>query len=211
MARGALIDINKLVIRISKGNSKVKNTLLFDLPAVVTCDPEFCGGCAKSCYARRCETRLKVVREARKANYVASLHNDFVEEFLATLRIQLRGITYQYARIHSSGDFYSQEYLEKWFQICRELPGVKFLAFTKSFNLDYSDKPVNLTIIASEFGNEIPEHIKFERSVVVKKSDIPNIEGLDSHYFVCSEGDCSTCRFCWNIDKTTKTLILPLH
>jgi len=56
-------------------------------------------------------------------------------------------------RIHASGDFYSQEYFDKWLKVCRENPEVKFWAFTKSIQFwvnRLNDIPENFILQASK-------------------------------------------------------------
>jgi hypothetical protein len=42
----------------------------------------------------------------------------------------------QKIRVHDSGDFYNQEYVDKWADIARANPDKKFYAYTKSLHLD---------------------------------------------------------------------------
>jgi hypothetical protein len=55
-------------------------------------------------------------------------------------------------RIHDSGDFFSQAYLDAWMRAAREFPRTRFYAYTKSLHLDFSQAPANLSIIQSEGG-----------------------------------------------------------
>lgn len=61
-------------------------------------------------------------------------------------------------RIHDSGDFYSEEYALKWFQIMRFNPSVKFYAYTKMVGmmkrLRLFGLPENFTLIFSYGGKE---------------------------------------------------------
>ena len=55
-------------------------------------------------------------------------------------------------RIHSSGDFYSQEYFNKWIDFCNDNKDVEFWAYTKSLNYwvrRINDIPKNLVLTAS--------------------------------------------------------------
>jgi hypothetical protein len=52
-------------------------------------------------------------------------------------------------RIHDSGDFYSQEYLNKWADVARALPHLTFYAYTKSLHLKLDGLPDNLRIVQS--------------------------------------------------------------
>lgn len=54
-------------------------------------------------------------------------------------------------RIHVSGDFISQSHVNGWIDIARDYPTVKFMAFTKSYALNFDNRPDNLEIIFSVF------------------------------------------------------------
>jgi len=93
------------------------------------------------CYAASSE-RFPGVRESRWKNYDYVLKNKDIEIPKNATHI----------RIHSSGDFFSQDYFDMWLEICRENPKVKFWAFTKSiqFWINRINKiPNNLTLQAS--------------------------------------------------------------
>jgi hypothetical protein len=67
-------------------------------------------------------------------------------------------------RIHGSGDFYSQEYLDKWISIAKINPSIRFYCYTKSLHLDWSNLPANFVVIQSMGGNY--DHlIDWKRSV----------------------------------------------
>lgn len=96
------------------------------------------------CYASTAE-RFPGVRESRWKNY---------DEIRAGVPIVIpKGATH--VRIHGSGDFFSQEYFDKWLQVCRDNPDVKFWAFTKSVEFwvrRLGEIPPNLTLQASKGG-----------------------------------------------------------
>ena len=54
---------------------------------------------------------------------------------------------------HDSGDFYNQEYFNKWCDIAEALPHIIFYAYTKTLNLDWENKPTNL-VITQSFGGK---------------------------------------------------------
>lgn len=131
-------------IYISPGNRKTGRIPTFSLPAVVTC-PGRTALCEKLCYAKRPETYWPVVWKSRVRNLlVTSKKGQLAAEVVRWYRRKKHEP--KYFRIHESGDFYSQSYLEDWFKACRILSEVRFCAFTKSFHLDYSKKPDNLVI-----------------------------------------------------------------
>ena len=54
-----------------------------------------------------------------------------------------------------SGDFYSQNYFDRWLKICKDNPGVEFWAYTKSLKYwinRINDIPNNLILTASRGG-----------------------------------------------------------
>jgi len=67
-------------------------------------------------------------------------------------------------RIHASGDFYSQEYFDKWIDYCNENKDIEFWAYTKSLNYwvrRLNEIPNNLVLTASWGGKHdklITEH-----------------------------------------------------
>ena len=65
--------------------------------------------------------------------------------------------SYKSVRIHDSGDFFSEGYFKAWMEIMRELPEVKFFAYTKmvSFVLKYRDQlPANFRFVQSVGGKQ---------------------------------------------------------
>jgi len=114
------------------------------------------------CYAAIAE-RFPGVRKTRWENFEFVLHGG---------KIELPKDA-KYVRIHSSGDFYNQDYFDQWLKICRENPNVIFWAFTKSIRFwlaRINEIPLNLTMIGSLGGHEdhlVLEH-KLKHSRVVK-------------------------------------------
>ena len=129
------------LITVGLGNGKVSSDILiFNLPAVSTCPN--CEGCKSSCYAMKAERIYPSVRESRKANLMASHCRTFVAR-MVELIVRSKAST---VRIHESGDFYSQEYADKWTQIIAALPHVKFYGYSKS---PYRPVGHNLNIVES--------------------------------------------------------------
>jgi hypothetical protein len=129
-------------ITVSTGNRKLKNVIIFNLPAgkEFTCK-ESCAGC----YAQKAQRQYPEVLPCRIKNLEASKKDDFVAnmvEILSSLR-------QPYVRFHESGDIYSQEYFDKLVAIAKAV-NKKFYIYTKRDNeFDLSDKPDNLNIIFS--------------------------------------------------------------
>jgi hypothetical protein len=131
------------------------------------------------CYAVNAE-RFPGVRESRWRNFEAMLNHEPIEIPKDATHI----------RIHSSGDFFSQDYFDKWLEVCRQNPNVKFWAFTKSigFWVRRLDKvPSNLTLQASKGSHQdhlIDKYNLKYAEVFLDIKDVPKgmpIDTDDSH------------------------------
>jgi len=117
------------MITISLGNHKLPESVaIFNLPAEKTC-PGKTEECVRYCYAKKAEYIYWSVVRSRYRNLWASQHSWFVDVMVK--RIKKLPPRVRYFRIHESGDFYSQEYADKWTEIMRR-SDLQFLAYTKS-------------------------------------------------------------------------------
>jgi hypothetical protein len=118
-----------------QGNDKIKKALVWSLPSRTTC-PGATDICKAVCYAKATEEfHHNVVPQARERNFKLSKRRDFTALIIDALkRRRLRAL-----RIHESGDFYNQEYLNKWVEIMKARPDFLFWAFTKSYMLDWTE------------------------------------------------------------------------
>ena len=140
---------------ISIGNMKLsKQVAIFNLPAG---KPKVCIGmtevCKKICYAIKPQKYSKQARNKRLSNLLKTREPYFVD--LMVEEIKASGCVM--VRIHEAGDFYEQAYLEKWFLIADRLPKVTFLAYTKSFKLDYARAPKNIRFYCSVDSSTTPD------------------------------------------------------
>lgn len=199
MAKG--YNDKKSGIYVSYGNRKLGDECItFNIPAIKYC--KLCtAGCAGKCYARKAERMYKGVLEARQRNYDASLQPSFVDDMVRIIGgvSQLQGI--KRGRFHESGDAYSQEYLDKLFEIARRLPDIKFLMFTKSTNLDWSEKPENIQAIFSVWPDTKPEHMAPKGSKFAFAGDCSNFEEYGFAKSMECEGHCTECNYkCWDLE-----------
>jgi protein gp88 len=146
----------KYNLKWSFGNEKLQktDTVSFNIPAFRSADgfhtcPK-AGACATLCYARQGRYMMPNVARAREFNLekVRGDLNDFRRMAIDDLRLIRNGIV----RVHDSGDFFSQDYMDAWFDIAGEFPQKKFYAYTKSLHLDRGRKPDNFQIIQSVGG-----------------------------------------------------------
>lgn len=132
-------------------------TVGFSIPAYrsedgfVTCPGA--QACASYCYARQGRFKMTSVRDAREFN-LNLIRLRGVDWFVRAACEDLHDLPpYPTVRIHDSGDFFSQEYLEGWFEIADIFCDRTFYAYSKSRHLDWSKRPDNLQVVFS-FGGK---------------------------------------------------------
>lgn len=200
---------NRLLNVNIDGNKKLKNTdtvrfIIWNIPAIKTC-PYATELCKKSCYARKAERVYPQVLPARENNYQESLKSAFVDNMIYTIETLLSKKAFQNKkiifRIHESGDFYSQEYADKWIAIIKHFEKVGnlvFHAYTKS--LVYFEKHdvkalKNLAFIASVWADTDAETIN-----LINKNGYriyTAVESFDNWYGnKCRCADCAKCQQC---------------
>ena len=195
-----IIPAKDCVLTFSTTNDKLQELSItaFDLPAGYTCPfakkckafahkkgGKFASG--KSirqvgdirCYATSSEAMYPNVRKHRWRNF--DLLNEFKGDASGMADLIIRSMTYhefrnpriRVMRIHSSGDFFSQEYLDAWIKVAQKRNDVLFYAYTKALPFWKERKksmPGNLRLIASEGGthDELIDKEQFRRAVMVK-------------------------------------------
>ena len=107
-------------------NNKLKQQFIFNLPV----SKAICGRSCPDCYALKAQIRFaNIVVPYREARYQASLKPTFTATMINELTSTRRSA--RTVRIHESGEFYSQVYIDKWLTIAKALPQFTFYAFTK--------------------------------------------------------------------------------
>jgi hypothetical protein len=111
--------------------------------------------CAKGCYATMHSYTWGVVKKAYERRLKLALTPKFT--LIIDAEIKRRGI--KRLRIHDSGDFFNEEYVNKWLNIMRANPDTHFYAYTKMVSLfkQYTLDgliPANFTVIYSFGGKE---------------------------------------------------------
>ncbi len=105
--------------------------------------------------------------------------------------------------------FYSQEYLEKWKEIARRFPGIRFASWTKSWQLDFSKLPENMNVFYSIVKDTAVVNPKIKRYCIL---DEDGAYLNRSDVFVCpypdtKEGACERCWACYR-DNPPEVLVL---
>ena len=223
-------DLNKN-IHLSEGNIKSKNTediifLTWSLRSRLHC-PYSTEMCKKRCFARKNES-FKTVRESRDKNFEETKKESFVEDMINILNYQLQRPKTKnkkiFVRIHTSGDFYNLEYLEKWVEITNYFKNNKkilFQAYTKSMpilkkyleNNKAKLNDINIHFVWSIWDDTPKQYTDYAKEIgmqtftALPKERIKN-EIIENKSFLC-EGDCGNCRQCYTgkIDK----IVIPYH
>src|SRR5262249_20402292 len=116
----------------TRGNDKVGNALVFNLPVFKTC-PGKTLFCQTNCYGDWGQNRWPSTRRKHEVNYLISLRPDFPALAVAELEAARR--LPHLCRVHSVGDFYGVEYVRKWVDIATATPEWTFWAYTRSWRV----------------------------------------------------------------------------
>lgn len=131
---------------IQKGNSKLHNMYMFNLPAT----RDICGRICPGCYAIKEQNRFPIVIEARNKRLEASKQEDFASTIISEINsLRTKPL---YFRIHASGEFYSQSYIDSWTTIAKSFPNITFFSYTKRlrhFNFETLQSLPNFVLIDS--------------------------------------------------------------
>ncbi len=180
---------------LSKGNHKLpRDVAIWNLPHGSTC-PGATAMCKKYCYAFKAERFRKQVLPFRKHNFLLSLRPDFPEMIINQLK-RLRVV--RAVRIHESGDFYNQAYLDKWVTIAKACPDITFTAYTKSLHLDFSKfKRLRNVILFASVDPTTPPCMLASNTIRRKAVVIDrHADKAPKGYFLCP-GSCKKCSHCY--------------
>jgi len=180
-----------------KGNKKMGDKVfIFNLPPIITCTPtNWClhGKNGKPmCYALRRRFLFPNVIDGAKIRYKLSQQPNFVDKMIAKIHRKKP----EFFRFHSSGDFYSADYVKKVIEIAKQCPDTLFRTTTRRRDL---------TKVLQEL-NELPNFIvreSLDTQRQIPKMGLPftALSYLDivkqTKTYECLE-DCEKCRhYCW--------------
>lgn len=193
----------------SFGNLKLpKTTAIFNLPRMLTC-PGATPLCKQICYASKAERMHRVVRTHRHDMFMLSKTNAF--PWILETALDRLPKTVTAVRIHESGDFYDQRYLDTWINAMKKFPQLTFYAYTKSSRLNFT-RPDNFVIRLSMDSTSEPyvyDSInKFDGIswLQQKGEELPDWINVENP-LVCP-GDCKVCSYCL---KKGGDLVIPEH
>ena len=203
--RKTLLNVN------TNGNKKLVNNdkarfLIWNLPAIQTC-PYATEHCKRACYALKAERLYPSARESRQNNFWESLKDDFSDRMIDTIAYYRNSKAYEgkkmLVRIHESGDFYSQEYADKWVKVInhfRNDSSIVFCCYTKS--LPFFDKydiksMTNFAFIASVWDDTSAEMLsKIKEKNYRIYTAVESFDNWNGNRCRCA--DCAKCQQCFN-------------
>jgi hypothetical protein len=148
---------------LSSNNAKLKAEKIasFGLIAGITCPGAAECNSSRYCYAQNGRYIMSQAMSVRVENYLASKQSHFITSM--TVLIKSLPKNWVTIRLHDSGDFYSQEYVEKWEQIISQNKDKFFYAYTKSLNLSL-EKLISLknTLIIQSEGGKFDHKINYD-------------------------------------------------
>jgi len=197
--------MSKFKVSVTSGNSKMGIMANLSLPPIVTCRANT--PCAQGCYGLKGVYLYKNVRQCHINNLEAfkSDSKDFKMQILS--QIPIIGMF----RWHTVGDIVNDEYLQIMVDIAKKTKGVKFLAFTKQYEminkyLETKKLPTNLKVVFSGWkGLEMDNPYNLPTAWMLDHKDVD--ERIPKDSLPCG-GGCATCGVCFNLRKRQSVFFL---
>lgn len=236
--RGFLLRIKQLVptapkdyytLFLENGNKKTgttgslyKTILVWNLPAVLTC-PGASEWCLSNCYNADIRDDIFPINRWLENLWII---NNFPDVFYYNIIKQLSETKKSCAvRIHSSGDFFSKEYIKLWIDIINKNRDVHFWAYTRSFNC----KELKPYLKELYMLDNMQLFLSFDKTIQVPNTNLDwrrsyvynNIDEADAHsrlykkgYIICPQQinhtiNCASCGFC--IKNINKDILFFYH
>lgn len=176
------------------GNSKLgSNVAMFSLMAGLSCHN--CRDCIKSCYARKAERQYPNTWDKRLL-LTHMAYNDLEKlELMLDAQLSIVELTgsQKYVRVHESGDFVSQAYVDMWARLARKHQGLKFYAYTKVYDMfDFStiDYLSNFNLINSILDGG-------SKNFGTKEYCVDKLQTVAKGGIICPNKHCGTeCTLC---------------
>jgi len=190
----------------SKGNSKLSKDVL---TWSITAGMKICGRECEGCYALKEQKRFPSIVEAREARYEVSKNS---KAFRQVAIAELQKYGKKYVRVHASGEFYSQEYVDTWEAIAKELPHLTFFTYTKRMEDFKFDKLKALPNFVTH--NSL---IDLDGTIVKNYGNVAKIATKLPESFICPlatdrTGMCGeSCTWCMEKENEGIPILFPKH
>jgi hypothetical protein len=183
------IPIEDLWIAMQRGNLKLADNIkTFNLPAGGSC-PNM-AECYKKCYAKKAQRR-PTVRISRERNFRLAKENTGLLKKRILQHLERGDVV----RIHESGDFFSQEYLDMWCEIAKERPDVMFYTYSKTEHLwDWSEikRLPNFNLVSSIIAGKVNFGPEKEIKIRAQELGVPICPCRPGNKVRCGI-DCTLC------------------
>lgn len=185
---------------ISLGNTKIGRIANFNMTPGISCSACACKTChVDGCYAMKSYRRYLNVRIAWNENTAMALFNlDELEKQIREFLSKKRRKAIKYFRIHSAGDFITAAYADMWFRIAADFPEIRFLAFTKQFDIVRGipfDMLKNFSLVMSNWYEYLAPDDLLEKYAQTFVVDDPK-DSMPENSVLCP-GSCVNCKACW--------------
>lgn len=157
--------------------------------------------CNISCYAKRGNFSYPYVQKAMQHNLKQSKEPLFWKRVCLQIENIILDTGVKRIRLHSSGEFYDKQYYKKWVKVTKSFPDIKFLAYTRNTDIDFSTAPNNFVIYFS-----VDESTrKTNKSCKLKSYLDTTSTGVSKHLarhptiengYICNS-HCHECTYCW--------------
>jgi len=192
-------------------NSIDENVLVWNLPPVACCP----GASECLCYCYNADERTdKFPITKWCVNWYWTLYRP--QESLILMESRIKSTSNPVIRIHSSGDFYSNEYINLWIKIIDNNPQAKFWAYTRSWrvtdllpSLEELHSLKNLQLFASaDKDSLIPPPRGWRYCLVGTSERHPNLLNCPEQYD-SNNLSCVNCRICYS--NHTESIYFTMH
>lgn len=193
-------------VKILTTNSK----LGFQIPSVnlaPQCSCRADAPCAHGCYGKKGNFTYKNVQNSIMSNalFYKEDPRGFFDEITSFLNNSL--VTYKYFRWHSVGDIVDAPYFDGMVEVARKCKGVRFLCFTKKFDIvngyvaNGGKIPSNLKIVFSAWSKafKVDNPYRFPVAYVFFRKAEMNPK-IPETAIPCG-GSCPECLACWTLRK----------
>lgn len=194
------------MFKVNNGNDKLgKSIKVINVPAGKTCQCD--APCNKRgvCYAQKGSFNYPNVKNCYAENLKSFLENPNLAEMEILSQMPYAG----FCRIHASGDVVNVRYLDMLINICNKLPNVKFMMYTKKYEMinqyleECGEFPENMKIIFSLWDTyKCDNRHNLPTSQVILKAG--NVDPIKEG-FLC-DGLCEKCYKCWNLQEGENVL-----
>jgi hypothetical protein len=129
-----------------------------------------------------------------------------LDEFLATINLEVAKKKPDYFRWHVAGDILNQDYVNGMINIARMNLKTQFLAFTKRYDFNYDNRPKNLEIVFSLWPNWGEPNKNFPLAFMQDGT-----ESRITKNTVNCPGNCTHCKTCWHLSELKKNIVFHAH